>query len=560
MPTAVMEQIEIERDTLGKVLKDNRLCVPVHQRNYRWEPEQITDLFTDLAGAIADKSSPEYFLGSIVVVKRPDGQLEVNDGQQRLATTAILLAAIRDHFKQVGDTTAEIIDSQFLSAVDRRTHVPTPKLTLNLNDNEFFIKRVLQSEAKTPAAPGSHRRISRAAQLAAEHVAAIVAPYSKPDALQQLHNWVDYIEGKARIIKVIVADERTAYIIFETMNDRGLQLTSVDLLKNRLYATANGRLQEIMANWQTMTGVIETLPKPEDAQLDYVRHVWISENGHIRGRFLYDRIKEKITNVQEAVTFSAKLAQNAVKYQALLNPASEMWRSHTPAARQQLSLLATYGVKQLRPMLLAALNKFSANEFVRLLDAAVVWTVRCAMCGVFGGSLEIHYNRAAKGITDGEIKTTAEAAKAMSTIIPDDERFRNGVATARITWEPLARYYLNVLQRTADGEKEAQYVPNDAPDVTLEHILPENPDASWNYISEADRKAFYARLGNLALLQSTPNSKLGNVSYDLKKPTLTASKFSLTQEAAQCNEPWGPATIAKRQEKLADLAVKAWAF
>jgi hypothetical protein len=180
------------------------------------------------------------------------------------------------------------------------------------------------------------------------------------------------------------------------------------------------------------------------------------------------------------------------------------------------------------------------------------------MCSVFGGSLEIHYNRAAKAITDGEIKTVAEAAKAMATIIPDNQQFRNGVATARITWEPLARYYLSVLQRTADGEKEPQYIPNDAPDVTLEHILPENPDASWNYISEADHKAFYARLGNLALLQFTPNSQLGNISYDIKKSTLAASEFSLTQEAAQFNEPWGPATISKRQERLADLAVKAW--
>jgi hypothetical protein len=372
MPTAAMEQIEIERDTLGKVLKDNRLCVPLHQRNYRWEAEQITDLLTDLAGAIADKQSPEYFLGSIVVVKRSDGQLEVNDGQQRLATTAILLAAIRNYFGQAGDSAADIIESQFLAAPDRRTHVSTPKLILNLQDNEFYIKRILQSDVKAPITQRSHRRIARAAQLAAEHVSAIVAPFSKADGIQQLHNWVDYIEDKARIIKVVVADERTAYVIFETMNDRGLQLTSVDLLKNRLYATANGRLPEIMNNWQTMTGVIETLPKPEDALLDYVRHVWISANGHIRGRFLYDKIKEKITNVQEAITFSGNLAQNAIRYQALLNPVSELWKSYTPAARQQLSLLATYGVKQLRPMLLSALNKFSTPEFVKLLNAAVV--------------------------------------------------------------------------------------------------------------------------------------------------------------------------------------------
>jgi hypothetical protein len=69
--------------------------------------------------------------------------------------------------------------------------VPTPKLTLNHQDNEFFIKRIVAADPKAQATQRSQRRIARAAQLAAEHVAAIVAPYSKPDALQQLHNWVD---------------------------------------------------------------------------------------------------------------------------------------------------------------------------------------------------------------------------------------------------------------------------------------------------------------------------------------------------------------------------------
>jgi uncharacterized protein with ParB-like and HNH nuclease domain len=128
--TAGAEQIEITPETIGHVLKDNELAVPVHQRSYKWEKEQIQDLFQDLAGAIKDNLA-EYFLGSIVVVKA-DGRLEVNDGQQRLATSLILLAAIRDYFATHNDSkTANAIESDFILTTHRRTGDQIPKLTLN---------------------------------------------------------------------------------------------------------------------------------------------------------------------------------------------------------------------------------------------------------------------------------------------------------------------------------------------------------------------------------------------------------------------------------------------
>src|SRR5207247_405419 len=88
------ERLEITRQGIGKLIKDGNLAVPPNQREYSWRAEHVTDLYQDLAKAIADEE-PDYFLGSIVVAKT-NGQMEVFDGQQRLATTVILLAAVRD--------------------------------------------------------------------------------------------------------------------------------------------------------------------------------------------------------------------------------------------------------------------------------------------------------------------------------------------------------------------------------------------------------------------------------------------------------------------------------
>ncbi len=91
-------QIAFEQPGLGSLLKHNRLGVPANQREYSWTDKEVTQLFQDFAKAIS-AGDQGYFLGTIVTIPRADSTLEVVDGQQRLATTAILLAAIRDYLK-----------------------------------------------------------------------------------------------------------------------------------------------------------------------------------------------------------------------------------------------------------------------------------------------------------------------------------------------------------------------------------------------------------------------------------------------------------------------------
>jgi uncharacterized protein with ParB-like and HNH nuclease domain len=123
--------IEIDREGIGHAISDNTLAVPIYQRSYMWEEEQVRQLFEDLAGAMASDNA-DYFLGSIVVAKNPQGIPEVVDGQQRLATVTILIAAIRDYFAQHGDDqAANEFERQYLLSRDMRTREILPKLRLN---------------------------------------------------------------------------------------------------------------------------------------------------------------------------------------------------------------------------------------------------------------------------------------------------------------------------------------------------------------------------------------------------------------------------------------------
>jgi uncharacterized protein with ParB-like and HNH nuclease domain len=130
-------QIGFEQVGLGAILRQNQLVVPPNQREYAWTDREVKQLFQDFARSI---NQGDYFLGTIVTIPRVNGALEVVDGQQRLATTAILLAAIRDYLKEMNEEMlVESIDNEFLTGIDRSKRERVARLKLNIDDNELCI-------------------------------------------------------------------------------------------------------------------------------------------------------------------------------------------------------------------------------------------------------------------------------------------------------------------------------------------------------------------------------------------------------------------------------------
>lgn len=116
--------------------------MPKYQREYSWKTKEVNQLLEDLAGAKLDRR--DYFLGTIVTIgaEGSSSALEVVDGQQRLTTVTLILAAIRNHLIKHGTGKSAIIvesiDNDFLSTIDRAKGERVPKLTLNIDDNDFF--------------------------------------------------------------------------------------------------------------------------------------------------------------------------------------------------------------------------------------------------------------------------------------------------------------------------------------------------------------------------------------------------------------------------------------
>jgi hypothetical protein len=320
-------------------------------------------------------------------------------------------------------------------------------------------------------------------------------------------------------------------MIFETMNDRGLELSASDLLKNYLFGRATAaKIDEVQQKWHSMAGVIEAA-SDEEMIVTYMRHYWLSRQGVARTRQLYEDIKTEINNTQRAVEFASELATNAVKYAALLNSQHPIWLQYTPSARRSMEILHLLRMEQVRPLLLAVLDKFTATEVVKALKMVVCWSVRFLIVGgLGGGTMERRYAERAKEIRDGKIKNAKQLLGAMTTVVPGDGEFEEEFGKARVSQHYLARYYRRALERKNSAEKEPELVPNTEEDViTLEHVLPQNPGKAWKQVDAEVASAYYRRIGNMALLQASVNVDLGNKSFTEKCAEFKKSNYALTK-------------------------------
>lgn len=181
------------------------------------------------------------------------------DGQQRLTTVSLLISAIRDRFRDEKDVEAETsIRNDFLANVDRKTKDREPKLALNEVDNELYQELIEDKSAIdiTKYPRQSHKRLMAAANSMREYIDDLC--FSSADSEELLHEWLDYLESNLKVILVTAPDDSNAFVIFETLNDRGLELAISDLLKNYLFHRSGDKIEETKNRWLTMVATLES--------------------------------------------------------------------------------------------------------------------------------------------------------------------------------------------------------------------------------------------------------------------------------------------------------------
>ena len=554
--------------------------MPPNQRSYAWREKHVRNLLQDFNEAISDSAEDdEYFLGTVVLIQSTGQTPSIVDGQQRIATTTILLARVRDYLSKLGrDGSARAIEQGFLSNTDMETERQVARISLNLEDNHFFLHSILSphqfdNKPRKAAQPArsSNRRLLRASNLIADFITSILKEVPVEKHADRMIRWVNFIEHSVRVLVVTANDEIGAYRMFETLNDRGLRASQADILKNYFFSKSGTRLGEAQMMWNTITTTIEPLTgdgqdseeeddvNRSDFLVTYLRHLWVITHGPTKARELAAQVKGEVSNETRTMNFLAEGSVAVQDYVALWSSKHPKWSTYKNTTRQYVETIADHlQVDQIRPLLFAVARHFDVVEADKAFFLFVSWSVRFLIFGGRGGMLDTQYSLRAKEVGLKQITKARELREAMKAYVPSDAEFQEAFAVARVSRPRLARYYLRALEKTKKLLPDPEWVSNeDVNDVNLEHVLPLNPGPEWR-VKPEEAEAGSRLLGNMLLLKARRNVEIGNESFEQKKLAYDRSGYDLTKEVAKTEGNWTLEKIRQRQRAMAALAVKTW--
>ena len=189
-----------------------------------------------------------------------------------------------------------------------------------------------------------------------------------------MRSGLKFLDQDVQVIVVDVPDEADAFMIFETLNDRGLDLTIADLLKNYLFSLAGHHIEAVKTHWLAAVSTIET-SHDERVFTTFLRHFWSSRVGLVRERDLYRSLKANIQSTPQAVEFVSHLHTASRLYAALLSSDHDYWSELGASVRDDVETLLRFGLEQFRPLLLAAMQYMPKKELRRVLRASIAWSV-----------------------------------------------------------------------------------------------------------------------------------------------------------------------------------------
>ncbi len=539
--------------------------VPPYQRDYSWKEEHWEDLWNDIVELRRDREQRHY-LGALVVEGKNDRELLIIDGQQRLATLSLFALAVIAVLDSMAESKIDEsrnrersreLRNRFLGEKDPASLVENSRLSLNDTDNDFYQDYLIQ--LKDPInprrLPKSNRHLWECFKYFRERLKGLES--IKNDGMAVARLLSETVARQLLFILITVDDELNAYTVFETLNARGLELTTTDLLKNYLFSKVRvkSELAFLQRRWRSLVETVGQERFPE-----FLRYHLLCEEPMIRTQRLFKLVRNRTRKRQDVFALLDALEGRAELFAAVLDPNHSYWID-LPGARRHIAELSLFRVRQPMPLLFSAWEHLPGPDFVRVLKLISAISFRFSVVsGLNTNLLEPVYHRAAKFVGDADIPTLGAIFDHLKPIYVDDEKMRQDFALLEIQTrgrrKKLAKYILSRLEENLSGRT----CDPDTDPGTIEHILPENPMESWErtYSSDKWERGVY-RLGNLTLLEAPLNREIGTIPYRDKLAKYRESNYQLTSSIEDiAPEEWTEELLGERQRRLSARAASVW--
>jgi len=536
--------------------------VPIYQRDYSWEKDHWEDLWNDIEDIPKDKT---HYLGYLVFQPTEDEiqSFLIIDGQQRITTLSLLSLAVAKLLKDWAEQGIESGQNLERYEEARKLYIGNyslsrlttdPKLRLNRNNNDFYLSFLLNLRRPTAflKLKPSQKLLQQAFDYFYERLA---EKFENNKSGAKISEFLVRIVGNGLVFTIIeVQNDLDAFKVFETLNARGVKLSTADLLKNFLFSQAAklGQLDldEAERRWQNISDSLRS----NDLTI-FIRHYWNSRFNLERQSTLFKGIKRNITNAEEAFALLESLEKNVVYYTGFNNPHDEIWDK---TERKHLRVLKYLGVTTCYSLMLSALEFLPRNDFEILLRELVAITFRYNLSGRNPNEAERIFGKTAVQISKGELKTVREIALQLKSLYVSDADFVQIFSGESINFKRKKDLIKYILVKMENHLSASDNQVEDATS-TIEHILPENSGSVWDeHFQPEDQPEYVNRIGNFTLLEASKNHKLDNeMPFEKKLEAYKKSAFKITADYLQFTE-WSPETLNQRQQKMAIWAKGIW--
>ena len=539
--------------------------VPRFQRDYSWTEQEWDDLWQDMVAMMEPGGEQGHYLGYLVLQSADERNYDIIDGQQRMTTLSLLVLAVLSNLRQLVDGGVEAADNRrraeelrktYLGFLDPVTLIATSKLTLNRHNDQYYQTYLVPLEQPPKRnLKASEHLLRKSFEWFEEKVK---ERFGQSRSGQELARFVDTVADRLFFTVISVADELNAFKVFETLNARGVRLSSTDLLKNYLFSVVHGagghelELRALEERWEAIVGKLGSESVP-----DFLRVFWNSQNPLTRHSDLFKAIRGSVHDKAGVFGLLRDLDRDADIYAALGDADDAVW---TADQRKHVAELAMYNVRQPYSLLLAARRALADAAFTCVLRACSIAAFRYNVIGNLAtNEQERVYNGVAQRIARKELTATVDIVRALRPVYPSDEQFRSAFAEKQVRTttarnRQVVRYLLFEIERQVSNHA-FDYASDK---YTIEHVLPEHPGDNWTGFSDEQIDRWVFRVGNMTPLAAGPNRDVGNVPYAEKRAVYARSEFAITQRLASENEDWTAERIAARQRWLATQATGIW--
>ncbi|WP_073885042.1 DUF262 domain-containing protein [Pseudenterobacter timonensis] len=569
---------QAEPVTINTLLSVNKqYFIPRYQRGFSWTKDNIDELWSDLINSIekddnGNLTCEEYFIGTLVLAGRDDSfEVEVVDGQQRLTVITMFLSSICRALKSAGaERQSRALFETFIKGSDRQGNEfakldkrsTTNYFRLMIQDLEQHDTEVISEE--DVLVQNAFNQINKiVSKPSLQKSFSIEGDFNDAAYVDTLNILIDLIADHLKIIRVNVINNDDAYTIFEILNARGINLSPVDLIKNKILQEWSGTYPIDFAKqkWNEIVTLLSSRDTSAGLE-EYSIHHWTTSFAYTSKRNLYKAFKKQWT----AGSFTAEQYLNSLHsdcdiYVKIISPQLTDWRqADQRPIYNSLAALKTFNVSIMRSFLLslfkARMNSIiSQRKLIMTLNKIESFHFMFnAICSLRPSGIEGLYAKCARNLSAASNRQQASAVineltNTLQQKKPTRQNFIDKFNTLQFSNKNTANKKLIQYIFTKYERYLRQTSEFEPADLSLEHIAPQSDRIIDPFI--------VTTIGNLLPLGQDINGRANIADFSAKKAIYEQSDYRVVAEFLSSNlhnHQWTQVDIENRTTALAQLS------